>query len=91
MKEEILKKLMNNKEIKNILTISAGINAIYLILKKNNLTTEEEFNKLIEQSEKDLLECSLKFMKEKLKADKAFREMFEDTNNSFEKLFGENL
>ena len=91
MKEEILKKLMNNKEIKNILTISAGIAAIYLILKRNNLTTEEEFNKLIEQSKRNLLECSLKSMKEKLKADKAFREMFEDTNNSFEKLFGENL
>lgn len=91
MNEEILKELMNNKEIKSILTISAEINAIYLILKRNNLTTEEEFNKLVEQSEKDLLEYSLKLMKEKLKADKAFREMFEDTNNSFEKLFGENL
>ena len=91
MKEEILKELMNNKEIKSTLTISAEINAIYLILKRNNLTTEEEFNKLVEQSEKDLLECSLKFMKEKLKADKSFKEMFEDTNNSFEKLFGENL
>ena len=91
MKEEVLKKLMNNKEIKNILTISAGIDAIYLILKRNNLTTEEEFNKLIEQSKRNLLECSLKTMKEKLEANKAFKEMFEDTNNSFEELFGENL
>ena len=91
MKEEILKELMNNKEIKSTLTISAGINAIYLILLRNNLTTEEEFNKLIEQYEKDLLECSLKSVKEKLEANKAFKEMFEDTNNSFEELFGESL
>lgn len=78
--EEYLEELKKNEEVKQSVEISANLNAILLILIKNNLTTEEQFNKLAEQSKENIYKYALNNMthdqKKGLEASKGFRDLF---------------
>lgn len=79
-KEEYLEELMKDKNFESTLNISANINAILIILLKNNLTTQEEYVKLVDESKIKLQEVTLKSLSEKVKEDleigKKFRDLF---------------
>lgn len=79
-KEEYLEELMKDKNFESTLNISANINAIFIILLKNNLTTQEEYVKLVDESKIKLQELTLKSLSKKVKEDleigKKFRDLF---------------
>lgn len=79
-REEYLEELMKDKNFESTLNISANINAIFIILLKNNLTTQEEYVKLVDESKIKFQELTLKSLSEKVKADleigKKFRDLF---------------
>lgn len=78
--EEYIEELMKDKTFKSILDISANLNAILVVLLKNNLTTEEEYVKLVDESKIKLQEVTLKSLSKKVKEDleigKQFRDLF---------------
>ena len=78
--EEYLEELMKDETFKSTLNISANLNAIFVVLLKNNLTTEKEYVKLVDESKIKLQEITLKSLSEKVKADleigKKFRDLF---------------
>lgn len=63
-KEEYLEELMKDKNFESTLNISANINAILIILLKNNLTTQEEYVKLVDESKIKLQEVTLKSLRD---------------------------
>ena len=68
-KEEYLEELMKDKNFESTLNISANINAIVVILLKNNLTTQEEYEKLVNKSEVKLQELIVKLLSKQAKED----------------------
>ena len=78
--KEYLEELKKNDALKESIESAASLNAIVLILIKNNLTTETEFNKLAEQSKENIYKYALKNMtdaqKKGLEASKGFRDLF---------------
>ena len=83
-KEEYLEELMKDKNFESTLNISANLNTILIILFKNNLTTQEEYVKLVDESKIKLQELTLKSLSKKVKEDLEIRKKFRD-------LFGKGL
>ena len=86
--EEYLEELMKDETFKSTLNISANLNAILVVLLKNNLTTEKEYVKLVDESKIQLQEITLKSLSKKAKEDlevgKKFRDLFEKNLNEEE-------
>ena len=85
--EEYLEELKKDKTYNSTLNTAANLSAILLILLKNNLTTEEEYLKLVEESKIKLQEITLKNLpketKEGLEIGKKFRNLFGKDLNDF--------
>ena len=85
--EEYLEELMKNKTYQSTLNISANLNAILVILLKNNLTTQEEYIKLFDEQKIKLQEDTLKSLskevKEGLEIGKKFKDLFGKDLNDF--------
>lgn len=80
MEEELLKELKRNSEIQKNIEITANLNAIVLVLLKNNLITEEEYNELVEKSRqvsyKHIINSLTEEQKKEIEASKKFRDLF---------------
>lgn len=78
--EEYLEELKKNGSIKQSIEISTNLNAIVLTLIKNNLITEKQYEKLVDQSKENLYKYTLKNMtdiqKQGLETNKKFRNLF---------------
>ena len=78
--KEYLEELKKDKEFCARMKITANLNAIILILKTNGLTTEEEYEKLVKESEKVLQKVVLQSLtdeqKKGLETSKGFRDLF---------------
>lgn len=78
--KEYLEELKKDKEFCARMNITANLNAIILILKTNGLITEEEYEKIVKESEKVLQKVVLQSLtdeqKKGLEASKGFRDLF---------------
>lgn len=80
MKEkEYLEELMKDKNFESTLNILANLSAILIILLKNNLTTQKEYVKLVDESKIKFQELTLKSLSEKVKEDLEIRKKFRDS------------
>lgn len=78
--EEYIEELKKYKNFDCFVSIGANINAIILVLIKNNLISEEEFDKYYELSKEKFYKEKIKILtkeeKQKLEVGKRMRDLF---------------